>query len=113
LRAESGSIFESFVASEILRSATWSATRPSVSHFRDSENREVDLILESADRRIVALEVKTAVDVEASDFRWMAYLRDRLGGRFIHGAVLHLGDRPLPFGDRLTALPVSALWLQS
>jgi hypothetical protein len=42
-----------------------------------------------------------------SDFRWLAYLRDRLGERFVHGLVVHIGDRPLPSGDRLTALPIS------
>jgi uncharacterized protein len=40
----------------------------------------------------------------------LRYLRDRLGERFVNGVVLHIGDRPLPFGDRLTALPISALW---
>jgi uncharacterized protein len=110
LRAETGHLVETFVASEILRASTWSLIQPSVSHFRDSEGREVDLVLDSPDGRVVAFEIKTAVDVDAGDFRWMAYLRDRIGDRFSHGVVLHLGARPLPFGDRLTALPISALW---
>lgn len=31
-------------------------------------------------------------------------------GRFVRGVVLHLGERTLPFGDRLAAWPLSALW---
>jgi hypothetical protein len=37
-------------------------------------------------------------------------MRDRLGDSFTSGVVLYTGDRVLPFGDRLTAMPVSALW---
>jgi hypothetical protein len=37
-------------------------------------------------------------------------LRDALGDQFVHGFVLYTGKRSLAFGDRLTALPISALW---
>ena len=58
----------------------------------------------------MAIEVKAARDVDEHDTRWLAWLRDQLGDRFCHGVVLHIGERPLPFGDRITALPISALW---
>lgn len=32
------------------------------------------------------------------------------GTSFHHGYVLYTGHRALPFGDRLTALPISNLW---
>ena len=108
--AIAGALFESFAVNEIIRQQAWSTVRVEVAHFRDRDKREVDLILEARDGRIVAVETKCAVDVDESDFRWIAYLRDRLGDRFANGVVLHLGQRPLPFGDRLTALPLAALW---
>jgi len=37
-------------------------------------------------------------------------LADRLGDDFITGVVLYTGDSTLPFGDKLRAIPVSALW---
>jgi hypothetical protein len=37
-------------------------------------------------------------------------MRSRLGGAFAHGILLHLGQEVLPFCDRVTALPLSALW---
>lgn len=110
INADAGPLVETFVVSELLRSGSWSEVRPFANHFRDSEQREVDLILQSSDGRVVAVEIKTAVDVDDSDFRWLAYLRDRMGEQFLHGFVCHLGERPLPFGDRLTALPISSLW---
>ena len=48
--------------------------------------------------------------VDDSDFRHLRWFRDTLGERFINGVVVHLGDQTLPAGDRLTSMPVSALW---
>lgn len=107
---QTGHLFESFAVNEILRQQSWADERVHLAHFRDTDKREVDLILESADGRIVAVEMKAARDVDETDFRWITYLRDRLGDRFVNGIVIHLGERPLPFGDRLTALPVSTIW---
>jgi uncharacterized protein len=106
----SGPLFETFVVNEVVRQQAWSEQRVRLGHFRDREQREVDLIVESGDGRIVAVEMKAARDVDETDFKWLVYLRDRLGDRFVNGIVVHLGERPLPFGDRLTALPVSAIW---
>ena len=36
--------------------------------------------------------------------------RQRLGSRFVAGYVLYTGQQTLPFGDRLRALPIDALW---
>ena len=36
---------------------------------------------------------------------------NRLGGRFRAGIVLYAGEQQLSFGDRLTALPMAALWM--
>jgi hypothetical protein len=38
------------------------------------------------------------------------YLRERIGDRLLAGVVLYAGDQALPFGERLWALPLSALW---
>ena len=105
-----GPLLETFVVGELLKQRSWSRERPDILHFRDREQREVDVIVEARDGRISAVEVKAAVDVDDADTRWLRYLRDKLGDRFTNGVVLHLGDRPRPLGDRLTALPVSTLW---
>ena len=105
-----GPLLETFVVGELTRQRTWSSVRPDLYHFRDRDRREVDVVVEARDGRVAAVEVKAAVDVDESDTRWLVYLRDRLGDRFVNGVVLHLGDRPRPLGDRLTALPIAALW---
>lgn len=108
--AASGALLETFVAAEIGKQLTWSSVRAEQFHFRDRDQREVDIVLEATDGRVVGIEVKAARDVDETDFRWLAYLRDRIGARFVQGVVVHLGSAPLPFGDRLTALPISGLW---
>ena len=105
-----GPLLETFVAGEIARQAAWSPDRIGLHHFRSREGPEVDLVLESADGRVGAVEVKAARSVASTDFRHLAWLRDRTGDGFVQGVVLHAGESVLPFGDRLTALPVSALW---
>ncbi|MGH3803705.1 MAG: hypothetical protein ACRDTD_26955 [Pseudonocardiaceae bacterium] len=43
--------------------------------------------------------------------RNLVSLRDRLGTRFVVGAVLHSGPEGARLGDRIVSLPISALWV--
>lgn len=79
-------------------------------HFRDRSGVEVDLLLEHPDGRMVGIEVKASSTVGTDDFRGLNFLRDRLGSRFHAGFVLYTGADSLPFGPRMRAVPVSALW---
>lgn len=105
-----GGLFEAFVAGEVRRQLVWSETDANIFHFRDRNGLEVDLVLEDSARRVAGIEVKAARTVDASDFKGLAVLRDKLGDRFTLGVLLYSGPRPLPFGDRLMALPFSAMW---
>jgi hypothetical protein len=105
-----GPALETFVAMELLKLSSWSEASPRVFHYRDRDDREVDVITERADGSIIGIEVKSAATVDSRDFRTLAYLRDKVGLLFRSGVVLYSGLRSLPFGDRLTAVPVSSLW---
>ena len=105
-----GHLFESFVIVELLKAAGWAATDVAAFHWRDRAGREVDLLLERRDGDVIAVECKLSATVGRADFRHLEHLRDQLGDRFRGGAVIHLGAATLPFGDRLWASPVSALW---
>lgn len=105
-----GPLLETFVANELVRQQAWADTAIEISHWRDRNGREADLVLEHFDGRVVAVEVKAKRGLDAADVRHLAYLRDTLGDRFANGIVLHLGESCLPWGDRLTSLPMSALW---
>ena len=55
-------------------------------------------------------EVKAAFTVPPRDVKHIQGLRDKLGDRFTAGVMLYLGDRVVPLGERIWALPVSMLW---
>lgn len=104
-----GGILENFVVMELKKQAGWSTVRVQDFHFR-AETLEVDIVLEGPAGRVVALEVKHANTVSGQDFKTLKELRDKLGDRFVRGVVLYTGTQVIPFGDKLFAVPVSALW---
>jgi predicted AAA+ superfamily ATPase len=108
--ALAGPLLECFVAGELRRQLGWADQRASLFHYRDSRGVEVDFVLETPDGRVVAIEVKAAATVTSRDAAGIALLRDRLGDRFVRGYVLYTGDRPVGVADRVTAVPVEALW---
>lgn len=84
---------------------------PRAFHFRDREGREVDLVFERRNGAVAGVEIKAAATVTTNDFRGLKHLRDKLGDRFRLGVVLYTGEQPLPFGDRLAAVPINGLWV--
>jgi len=103
-------LLETFVLAELRKLASWADGRFEFSHFRDKEQNEVDIIIEDRRGRIVGIEVKAAATVTSSDFNGLRKLADACGDRFVLGLVLHDHDKVVPFGSRLTAAPISALW---
>lgn len=105
-----GGMLEAFVASELLRQKTWSSEEWELFHYRSPDGREIDLVIELDDGRVIALEVKAASSVGTVDYKHLTWLRDQLGERFIAGYVLTTDSRGRLLGDRLAALPVASLW---
>jgi uncharacterized protein len=105
-----GAMVENFVLMELARQLTWNEVRASLFHYRTKDKVEVDAVLESADGRIVAIEVKAGATVRTEDLAGLRHLADRVGPRFVAGYVLYTGGQTLPFGEKLRALPIDALW---
>lgn len=104
-----GALFETFVATELERQAAWSPVPLTFWHYRERE-REVDVIVERPSGEVAGIEVKASASVRPGDFAGLVHLRDRLGPRFRTGIVLYTGERTLPFGPGLWAVPLEALW---
>jgi uncharacterized protein len=108
--ALAGPLLENFAIGEIARQLTWSATPARLYHYRNSDGQEVDVVLETNDGRVVGIEVKASETPPGDAFRHLEHLRRATGDRFHQGIVLYTGTQTLSFGDRLTAVPLSALW---
>jgi uncharacterized protein len=105
-----GALFENFVASEIIKQASWHGQRVALHHFRTAGGREIDIVGEAEDGSVVGVEVKLGATPGKSDFSGLAHLRDKLGARFKAGVVINTGAETLPFGERLWAVPATGLW---
>lgn len=105
-----GPLAETFVYAELCKQASWSDDAPEILHYRDHDGGEIDFILESWDKRIVAIEVKAGATVRPEAFAAMRKLAATLGDAFILGVVLYDGRHSLPMGDKLWAAPISTLW---
>jgi predicted AAA+ superfamily ATPase len=108
--ALAGPVFETFAAMELYRQRDWATSSPSLFHYRDKQQRDVDVVLELGSGEIAGVEIKTAASIHARDFAGLRHLRDRLGERFTAGVVLYTGERTLSFGERLSAVPLCGLW---
>lgn len=106
-----GRLVDTFVHAQLR--AEIAAEHPSVriSHVRTANSRqEIDLVLELGGRRVVGIEVKAGSTVTRDDARHLIWLRDRLGDDFVAGIVLHTGASAFSVDDRVSALPICALW---
>ena len=105
-----GPVLKTFVLGELLKLASWSQERYEFSHFRDKEQKEVDIVIEDRRGRVVGIEVKASATVNTRDFAGIRRLSEACGDRFVLGLVLHDHEQVVPFGERMLAAPISALW---
>jgi predicted AAA+ superfamily ATPase len=105
-----GPILETFVAMELRKQLAWSIERPTMHHYRSKDGVEVDVVLESADGRVVGIEVKAAATVRPADFAGLRHLASRVGSLFRAGLVLYAGRESVPFGSSMWCVPISSLW---
>ena len=106
-----GRVIDTFVASQLRPEVELSELRPRLYHLRDREGRhEIDLLAELGGGDVIAIEVKATAAPNRGDARHMAWLRERIGPRFLAGAVLHTGPRPFVLEERILALPICSIW---
>jgi len=106
-----GHIFENFVATELLKQLSSAGGIAELHHFRTSDGKEVDFVLERPDGKLAAIEVKGRDAVTPDDFKGLKVLRQQVGDDFICGIVLYRGNKKVPFDNNLWAVPVDAMWL--
>ncbi len=109
-RQKLGPLLESFVHAEVAKAIALSDEITTVSHYRDKDGVEVDLVLERSGGATVGIEVKGGATVRPRDFRGLRRLMAATDDRFACGIVLHDGERIQRMGPGLFAMPVKMLW---
>jgi uncharacterized protein len=78
-----GRVIDTFATQQLRSELEVSPARPRLYHLRDQDGgREVDIVAELGGKRVLGFA----------------------------GAVVHTGPHAFPLGDRITALPISAIW---
>ncbi len=105
-----GHLVENFVATELVKQLSNSNINAELYHFRTSDGKEVDFVLEKPDGSVIAIEVKRAENVTMDDFKGIKAFQELAGKDFTGGIVLYSGRDVVPFGKNLWAVPFFALW---
>lgn len=103
-----GRLFESLVTLDVQVLAQ--AAEANVRHLRTGNgDHEVDLIVERADQRVVAIEVKLGATVGDGDVRHLTWLRAELGDDLLDAAVITTGAQAYRRPDGIAVVPACLL----
>lgn len=106
-----GRFLEAHVLMQLRAEALAAHEQMRLHHLRTLNGRqEIDFVVEGQGGRLVAIEVKAGATVTPYDARHLAWLKERVGSRFMAGIVLHTGPDTFPLGDTIWAMPISMLW---
>ena len=105
-----GHLLETLVFQELRRQASWSGEKFAFFHYRDTQQAEVDIVIERGIDAVAGVEVKAGATVTEEDFKGIKKLARATGDRFAAGVVLYDGRMRVGFGDRFCAVPLRRLW---
>jgi predicted AAA+ superfamily ATPase len=103
-----GRLFESLVTLSVRVYAQAAESR--VRHLRTKDGRrEIDLIVERADQRVLAIEVKLSATVTDDDVKHLLWLRERLGAEMLDAVVVTTGTHAYRRVDGIAVVPAALL----
>jgi hypothetical protein len=103
-----GALFESLVTQSVRVYAA--AHGAQVGHLRTRDtDHEIDLIVERADRKVVAIEVKLSDTVGPKDVRHLNWLHEQLGDRVLERVLVNTGKTAYRRPDGVAVVPLALL----
>jgi predicted AAA+ superfamily ATPase len=103
----SGAMLETWVVSEIVKSYWHNGLEANLFFYRDTDQQQVDLLIESGDT-LYPVGVKKTASPSQIARRQFAVL-DKLGKTVGPGAVLCMAERDIPLSQGVTAIPMGYL----
>ena len=106
-------MLDTFVAAQLRTELPICTARPRLYHLRRQQGRQViDVLAELGGVKVFAVEVKADAAPGRDEARHLRWLRNRLGDRFLGGALLQTGPRAWQLHERIIAAPICTLWAQ-
>ncbi len=103
-----GNLFESLVTQSIRVYAQ--GAEATIRHLRTREGlREIDLIVERPDQRVLAVEVKLSASVDDNDVRHMVWLKEQLGEELLDMVIVTTGFHAYRRADGVAVVPAALL----
>jgi hypothetical protein len=103
-----GHLFESLVTQSVRVLAQ--AAEAKVKHLRIKGGlREIDLIVERPDQRVVAIEVKLSATVNDDDVKNLLWLRQQIGDDLLDAVVINTGQRAYRRQDGIAVVPAGLI----
>jgi len=103
-----GQLFESLVTLSIKTFAQASEAR--VGHLRlKGGRRDIDLIIERPDQRVVAMEIKLSSAIDQNDVKHLLWLREKIGDDLLDAVVVNTGHRAYRRKDGIAVVPAALL----
>ena len=105
--AASGHFLENYVVAEMLRNAAYGEKKMNLNFYRDTNQKEIDLILEM-DGRLHAFEIKRAASPERKIIKTFSLL-EKSGKDMGPGGVICMAEKPFPLDAVNSLVPVNLL----
>jgi len=103
----SGAILETWLVSEILKSYWHNGQEANLFFYRDTDQREIDLIIEVGDT-LYPVEFKKTASPSQNTTRQFTVL-EKLGKTIGHGAVVCFVEHDTPLSQQVSAIPIAYL----
>ena len=105
--AASGHFLENYVVAEILRNASYGEKNENLNFYRDTNQKEIDLIMEM-DGQLHPFEIKRAASPDRKSIKAFSLLQK--SGRAIGaGGIICMAGKPFPIDAVNSMIPVNLL----
>ncbi len=103
-----GHLFESLITLSVKKFAQTSEAE--VRHLRlKGGRREIDLIVERPDQRVVAIEVKLSSAIDQQDVKNLIWLREKIGDDLLDAVVVNTVPKAYRRKDGIAVVPAALL----
>jgi predicted AAA+ superfamily ATPase len=98
-----GAVFESYVIAELYKSYYHTGKQPNMYYFRDSNDNEIDLLLDYGSE-VIPIEIKSGQTINNDFFKGLEYWRKLTDSADLPSVLIYGGDNQMSFKGT-TVLP--------